>query len=285
MAKRKSSPVAVAREAALRGDVDTALPLLEEAARTGDDSACASLAELQAFLGRWAGCIPNAARLIANPYAVYAGNVFNDMVRLLGRAGHETGSWEAVAEAATEARARVEERLRVNAMQFPEVKVEAERTRLFAILDRLADYARSQGAPPHELVQIFSAGPAASPPNEAAYRDALASGKSKPPARQLALAIAFAVDAEAIRLFPSVPDADFDQAAFVARALIRQGEPEKAWEAVAGSLPRWFPVDAAQVAPVVLLTDELLRQITTPERADFVARSPRAVPVKRGGKG
>ena len=50
--------------------------------------------------------------VIANPYAVAAGNVFNDMVRLLGRAGHETGAWDRIAAAAGEARTRVEERFR-----------------------------------------------------------------------------------------------------------------------------------------------------------------------------
>jgi hypothetical protein len=280
MAKKKSK-VSLARQAALQGEVDTAVPLLRECAREGDDSACASLAELLAFLGHWDEVVPNAARLIANPFAVYAGNVFTDMVGLLGRAGHDTGAWQALVATATEARRRIGERLDSNDLNFPEVKVQAERARLFAILDRLADYARGRGAPPHELVRIF-APPAA--PDEAAYRGALEHNKGKPPARLLSLAIAYAIDAEAIRLFPLVADATFEDAVFVGKALVRRGEADQAWEVVAGKLSSWSPVDEAQVAPVVLLTDELLRQITGPERAKFVVRTPRAIPVKRGRK-
>src|SRR5262245_46733062 len=100
MAKKKPKPVDVARQAALGGDVDAALPVLAACAAAGDDSAAASLAELLAFLGRWEEVIPNAARLIANPFAVAAGNVFDDMVRLLGRAGRQTGAWDRIGAAA-----------------------------------------------------------------------------------------------------------------------------------------------------------------------------------------
>ncbi len=278
MGKKKRKPIDLAREAALQGDVATALPLLSECAGQGDDSAAASLAEVLAFLGQWQECLSNAARLIANPFAVYSANVFNDMVRLLGRAGHETGSWDAVAAAAGNARRQVEQRLQTNEMQFPDVKVQAERTRLDAILERLLEDARSRGTPAEgtdgELIRIFSAGPA-SGPDEASYRDALAKNKGKPPARLLDLAIVFLIDAEAIRLFPTVASPSFEQAVFVAQALLRQGDPDKAWETIAGHVADWCPVDPAQVAPVVLLTDPLLRQITTPERALSVIRSPR----------
>lgn len=74
--------------------------MLREIAAGGEHAACASLAELLAFKGEWNELIPNAARLIAHSDTVYAGNIFDDMIRLLGRAGHETGRWLDIEEAA-----------------------------------------------------------------------------------------------------------------------------------------------------------------------------------------
>ncbi len=275
MAKKKPKPVEAARQAALRGDVDVALPALVSCAEAGDDAAAASLAELLAFLGRWEEVIPNAARLIGNPFAVYAGNVFDDMVRLLGRAGHETGAWDRLEAVAANALRQVKARLQANDMNFAETKLRAERTRLGGILRRLAKYAAGRGAPPHELVRIFSTAPAFAP-EEAAFRTALERNKGKPAARLLDLAIVFCVDTEAIRLYPAAADVTFEQAVYVAQALVRSGEPTRAWEVVWANVPNWAPIDAAQVAPVVLLTDELLRTITTPLRAETVVRTPRA---------
>jgi hypothetical protein len=195
MAKRKPKLIDAARHAALSGDVDAALSLLAECVVAGDDSAAASRAELLAFLGRWEEVIPNAARLIANPFAVYAANVFDDMVRLLGRAGRQTGAWGRIGEVAVEARRQVEGRLRTNDMNYPPQKVQAISARLGAILDRLADYAAGGGRP-HELVRIFSP---AFTPDEAGYRAAVEENEGQSADRLLSLAIAFAVDAEKYR--------------------------------------------------------------------------------------
>jgi hypothetical protein len=89
----QQSEIDRARIEALRGNVETALPVLARHAEAGDDGAAASAAELSAYLWRWSDVIAQAARLIANPYAVFAGNVFDELVLLLGRAGHETGDW------------------------------------------------------------------------------------------------------------------------------------------------------------------------------------------------
>ena len=93
MAKQKKNPVALARRAALRGEAAEALAVLLQSASAGDASAAASAAELLAYLDRWPEVIANVGALIANPFAVYAGNVFDDMVRLLARAARETGRW------------------------------------------------------------------------------------------------------------------------------------------------------------------------------------------------
>jgi hypothetical protein len=94
-------------------------------------------------------------------------------------------------------------------MQFPEVKIEGEWKRLLTILDGLSKYAARRGAPPHELVRIFGS---PSSPDPVSLKSALDKQKGQPPARLLDLAIAFAVDEEAIRLFADVSDPTFDQA-------------------------------------------------------------------------
>lgn len=80
-----------ARAAARRGETNLAISSLQGFADKGDAAASASLAELLAFRGRWEDVIVHAGRLAANPGTVYAGNVFDDMIGLLGRAGQETG--------------------------------------------------------------------------------------------------------------------------------------------------------------------------------------------------
>jgi hypothetical protein len=92
------------------------------------------------------------------------------------------------------------------------------------------------------------------------------------------LATAFHIDDEIIaRWDPALPSMHFNEAAEVARALVRRNEQERAWQILESRLSRWYPVDAAQVLPVVLLTDPLLSPLVTRDRADLVLRTPRAV--------
>ena len=103
-------------------------------------------------------------------------------------------------------------------------------------------------------------------------------GKRRELARHcFALATVFHVDDEIIaRWDPKHPYLHFNEAAEVARALVRRGEPERAWQILESRLGRWYPVDAAQVLPVVLLTDPWLAPLVTRERAELVMRTPRA---------
>ncbi len=72
---KKPVSVKKAQAAARSGQTEVALQSLENFAANGDDSAASSLAELYAFLGDWDKVIEKAGRLLANPGAVYAGNV------------------------------------------------------------------------------------------------------------------------------------------------------------------------------------------------------------------
>ncbi len=104
-------------------------------------------------------------------------------------------------------------------------------------------------------------------------------GKPKELARHcFALAVVFDVDEEIIaRWDPKHPFLHFNEACEVARALVRKGDKKRAWEVLESRLSRWYPVDAAQVLPVVLLTDPWLAPLLTKERAELVLRTPRAV--------
>jgi hypothetical protein len=104
-------------------------------------------------------------------------------------------------------------------------------------------------------------------------------GKPKELAQHcFSLAVVFNVDSEIIKRWdPKHPYMHFDQAAEVARALVRAKQPKRAWDVLASRLSRWYPVDSTQVLPVVLLTDPLLAPLMTPSRAQLVMRTPRAV--------
>ncbi len=271
--------VTAARRAALRGEVAVAIAALRRLAQRGDDSACASLAELLAFQGEWGECIGYAGRLVANPGVVYAGNVFDDMVRLLGRAGQETGRWHEIEAVATAAKAGIERT----------VDRAHLRNRYLAILDRLQTYARGRGAPPHELINVFGRSDTAAMAGAAAaraYREAVENGfryrpdlRDKPEALAVhlfGLAMRFGQDDEALRLYDEHRALmSFDHALHVARVLIGRGERERAWATLWSKMSAWWPVDAAQVAPVVLVIDEQLRVLMTRERCEMVLALPR----------
>ena len=276
MTKQAQSPLATARLAALRGDVDAALSVFLELATKGDASAAASAAQVLAYLDRWSDVIFHAGLLIANPFAVYAGNVFDDMVRLLGRAGAETGDWPSVAVAADDASASVTAALNANAFNYADVKIAALRRELITKLDHLAMHARTgKGNGYDELIKIFGFVP--EPPNRAAYEAAIAMKRNKAPGRRVSLPIVFGIEEELIGLYPQLEQPPgFDQACHVSRAFRRHGHPEQAWHVIERNWPHWYPVDHAQVAPVEPLTDKLLAQLLTRERCAVLIRTPRA---------
>ncbi|MEZ4223253.1 MAG: hypothetical protein R3B13_20075 [Polyangiaceae bacterium] len=207
-------------EAALRGQVEDALETLLALHERGDASASASAAEILAFQGRWDEMVPCAKALLANPGAVYAGNVSDDMKALL--------------------------RVKAQKKAAPE-KRRPERKRYTDAVAEAATGKRFKGKPKELAAHCF------------------------------ALAVVFEVDDEIIaRWDPKHPHLHFDQAAEVARALVRKKQRERAWQVLESRLNRWYPVDAAQVLPVVLLTDPLLAPLMTPERARLVMSTPRA---------
>jgi len=67
----------------------------------------------------------------------------------------------------------------------------------------------------------------------------------------------------------------FDPIAFTASGLARAGRPKEAWQLVESWVRLWWPVDVAQMCPVVLLIDEGLRPLMTAERCAWVLSTPR----------
>lgn len=265
-----------ARAAALRGDVDTALPALLACAEAGDVSAAASAAELLAYLDRWSEAIPLAGAFVARPFAAYAGNVFDDMARLLAKAAVEAGAWEQVAAVAREAGAKVNAALDSNEMQCPEAKIQAVQHRLSTILNFLAEATETRNAAAcAEPIRIF--GVVRPTFSREAYDAAIALPRNASAERQLSLAIGWNLDDEILRLYRQLTKpAGFDQILKVARAFVRSDAPEEAWRAIESNWPDWYPVDRAQVAPVAPLTDPLLSPLMTAERRDRLVRTPRA---------
>lgn len=272
----QQSQVDLARIEALRGNVEAALPVLVRHAEAGDDSAAVSAAELSAYLWRWDDVIAQAARLIANPYAVYAGNVFHELVLLLGRAGQETGDWRTIARVADAASQRVEADLRANPWGFPETKIEGAQS-LLLILDRLGEYALGEGhIRLHGYLDIFSPRPEIPKPDlfKAAMKLKQNQGS---PERRLIFASMYHLDDEMIRLFETMNGkVRFEHAVSIAKAYLRRGDEATAWEAVRANWADWAPVDRAQTAPLVFFIDTALVNLVTRDRATDLVHRPRA---------
>jgi len=263
-----------AGEAALAGRTEEALEAFGWMVEQGSAAAAASLAELSAFRGDWPQVVRCARMLIAEPTAVYAGNVFEDMVQLLALAGHEGEPWESVGAAAAHG---------LDALEASDT-CEHGRHHLGTILEALAGYAERRGEGPHELVR--PGGPPQGPIDLDEYRDGVddvlvhrpnLKGKPDQLARHLfALAVVYRQPDDMVARFFDAPEAmDFDQAVEVARVLVDRGEAPRAWAVLAERIPSWWPVDDAQVAPMVLLTDRSLRPLVTPERAAQVLATAR----------
>ena len=266
-----------ARRAALHGQTEIAIQALQSFADAGDAAASASLAELFAFQGRWKEVILHAGRLIENPTVAYAGNVFNDMICLLGRAGHETGQWQQIAEAAASAwdkTDKTEERVHV-------------RNRHFRILEALKGYVLRNGEAPHELIRIFgNPSSAAQADRDVRYKAAvyeathnnqeLRQNVAELNAYLFAIAINSNQPDDALKIYDAgnMP-ANFDYAVHLAKILARRGDIERGWEVLWSHMSLWWPVDKAQVAPVILLTDPQLKTLLSQERCDQILALPR----------
>lgn len=266
-----------ARRTALQGQTDIAMQALQSFADAGDAAASASLAELFAFRGCWEEVILHAGRLIENPTAVYAGNVFNDMICLLGRAGHETGQWQQIADAAVSAwekTDRTEDRVHI---RDPHLE----------ILDNLKSYAAGQGEAPHNLPLVFGIGSHFTQADrDASYKNAvheathnndkLRHDPVKLTAYLFAIAINLNQSDDALNIYRAgeMP-ANFDNAVHIAQLLAERGDLGGSGQVLWNHMSLWWPVDKAQVAPVILLTNPKLKTLLNTDRCEQVLALPR----------
>jgi hypothetical protein len=279
---RKVLTLKQTRQAALQGRAEEAVPLLRLYADRGDASAAASLAEPLGFRGEWEECLKRAGAFIARPQSAYAGNVFNDMISLLARAGRETQQWELLLHVTQAAEQRVEE----NIADDNPPKQAAQRTCYNKIFQGLHSYAERQGATPLDLKQIFGAVTPIQKEQDAAYQLAVQNATQLRPnlrkdpvalsRHRFMLARYYNQDVEGIRFYEDeqMPP-EFDCAVFVAKAYARREERERAWEVLWKHTPRWWPLDRAQVAPVDLLLDRDLADLMNRERCEQVLTLPR----------
>jgi hypothetical protein len=291
---KQSSALLRATQDARRGNTDAAIDELRRLAAGSEIAACPALVELLAFKGDWEEVIPNAARLVANPSVVYAGNVFDDMIRLLGRAGHETGRWADIEKAARDAIASIE-----GSVDRPNSRVEyltkLERLAAYAkgrgsmpFWHRLTDKAKGRDVPEHELIVLWKK-PEELPLAERKKRVDNATAnvfQLRPDLKDspqdlhrhlFALAEFYNLPEEALERYSAHPhDMCFNDAVYVGRYLAAHCKSDEAWKLIHPKLPDWIADDPVQVAPVVLIVDRDLRPMMTPERCAEVLRTPRS---------
>ncbi|MDB6053217.1 MAG: hypothetical protein JWN25_740 [Verrucomicrobiales bacterium] len=281
--KNINKPLSIkkAQAAARMGQTELALEALETLASEGSDIAAASLAELYAFLGKWELVIANAGRLIANPEAVYAGNVFNDMIQLLGRAGHHSGKWSSVIDVAKFALDK--------ASHCQPLKPDFHRTE--KVLLNLCEYAKRNGNPPNELLAIFGVQCPFAKMSRKEREDWYKSGvenvdTNRPDLKNNSLAkqeyfFSLAkndLEEECIRIYEEYGKnflMAWQAAEHVAPIYLRRGNHQAAWLAIESNISKWWPMDRAQVAPVILINDEFMHSMMTPERCLLVLSTPR----------
>jgi hypothetical protein len=271
-----------ARKFALNGDFETAIPIFEKISDELNEAANASLAGIFGFLFDWEKCLRNAGQFVANPNAAYAGNVFNEMILLLGRAGNETQKWqdvESICENAVE---------RIKAEEYQPWNKE----RYVKVLTNLKNYAQREGKGEQELLKIFGVkseiDKLSDDQRRANFDEAMAninnvrpdlSGKREETIRhKIALAFLFQLEDEATKLFMANENLqiyDFEFLIPIFRHLIKLGETEKAWRLIEDKISFWVPCDLTQIAPVALLTDEILKTIINAERSLQILRTPR----------
>jgi hypothetical protein len=240
-----------ATEQARLGNTDLALEALLRFGDRGDAAASASAAELLAFRGEWTAMVPHAMALLGQPDAVYAGNLFTDMCLLVRRAATELGDPEITARASAVVPPVMNDRMQAC----------------------LIEGRPLQHRPAADAAELES------------YRDAVRESSStrrfegKPDAlarHTFALASVYNAHDEMVRLWPGTAHVlDFDHAADTARILVERGEPDAAWAIIESMVARWWPVDDAQVAPVILVADPALASLMTPERCARVLATPR----------
>ncbi|RMI33581.1 SMI1/KNR4 family protein [Nocardia stercoris] len=82
----------------------------------------------------------------------------------------------------------------------------------------------------------------------------------------------------AAHVSPTLPEPPaFQQALDRARVLVALDRADEAWSVIEAAVPHWHSGNPNRIAPVVLLTDPLLRHVITPDRARLVVTTLRGL--------
>ncbi len=281
-AAKKPRSVRKAVEAVRNGQIEIAIEALESFAAKGETIAAAPLAELYAFLGQWDKAIGNAGRSLALHEGLH--NDFVDMVKLLGCAGHHSGEWNRIIEV-------VETAIKANTNRNYDKYHEYIRDSHDKVFRNLIEYAKRRGKPPHELIAIFPLPDhlkhLQQPTNisqeqrETKYQHAVKIANSIPflktphdRAEHIFKLMQDVWDDKAMELYES-HGANFlmgwEAAEYVARIYVQRKNPDAAWAVIASNICKW----SGYLPPIVLLTDEYLSTLMTPERCQFILSTPR----------
>lgn len=264
----RMNPIERAQQLALRGEVDAAVSAFEAGLESDQPHAAAALAEIAAYRGQWDEVIVQTARVLTQPGAIETLNVFEDMVALAARAARETGKWPVITRAAEAAQAAL-----TGAENLTNYADAAARLALWGAGRGTGGPIVAPELPQDEAKRSFDQ--AVEQMNRKKKKFASAAARAD---HLFALAHAYGFRAGAVDIFDAERGALptlFDNVIFLAASLTRRQRVDEAWRAVSGALPRWWPVEVSQVAPVVLLTDASLSVLMTPERCASVLQQPR----------
>lgn len=269
------------QQAARRGQTSTAMRILRRRAAAGDDSSAASLAQLCAFLGQWDEVTTYMGPVILNLGAIRDFEDFpGQLFRLLGRAGHETGRWNEISKLADAAIAA--ERKRSDG-KYPEHVVNS----LIQWFKNLKAYCKRRGKPPHDLTRVYAVADPIEQMTKAqrrkTYDNAVKEHGSRlrdKPAEfasyRFSVARNFGLDDEMLRVFEETSlTLRYDDLLEVCRAYMRRKNPQAAWDLLRDRISSSVNGLPEHVAPIILLVDDELRPLMTPERCELVLATPR----------
>lgn len=261
-----------AQQAALRGEPDRAIQAWSELLSAGDCGAAASLAELHAWKLQWAPVLRYCGIALAAPQYIYSLNVSGDMVALAAQAGLQTKAWSDLANVAIAAEQATPD----------DDRYDTTRT----LLQQLKQFASAQGRASFPSY-LETPGIDDGADRYAAAMARLAAGKVAKKSQQeraqylIAVAGSYRYREGAVDAYDrekAVP-ALFDHVAFLCSALVQAGRSDEAWSIFIDALPRWWPVEVLQCAPMSVFHDTAFSSLITPARSLQVLGTPRGTAV------
>jgi Domain of unknown function (DUF6924) len=263
----KMRPLERTQALALRGRIDDAKRELLALRARGDRASSASLAEIAAYEGHWDTAMRHAEVILASPGVTYSGNVYDDMLWIVGLAGRALRAWPEV--------------LRIAKLADKKLVDKTARGNLIRGVRTLAAFAKRKGK--GRLLPWI--GP--TPTGEKDLLRCLRAIEKKNTKfdsaverRDHLLAMAAACQAYdgVLELYDAekrLPSDSFDVTVFLASALARRGRTREAWNAIRAKLRHWWPVEYTQIAPIQLLTDEGIGPLMTNRRCAAILTMPR----------